>query len=476
MILLLLCLLLAFVVQAATILILEFRRPANTTAWLFILFLFPLIGFALYYFFSSEYGRRWTTRKRGTLDANRRELLLARSKVLRHPEALPDPMFAYRERLFNALVKKGRLPISGCNRTDIYSNGQDTYDAMLAAIRSAEHHIHMSTYILRSDAIGRLFQQTLLEKAREGVTVRLLYDGIGSIKLSDRFIRTLREGGVQCECFFPLRPSILKRRVNNRNHRKILVVDGLVGFIGGINVGDEYIGKHPRLGYWRDTHMRIEGDAVYRLQEIFLRDWELASGDKPDDPRFIPENPCKGDEPVQIVHSGPSLHGEAVHDSIYAILTAARRRIWITTPYFIPSMGISMALRDAAMNGVDVRLIVPHEPDTWLVHFATLSYVETMLQHGVRVYQYRKGFVHAKTMVVDDMIGVVGTANMDLRSYFSNFEINAHLFDAKAIGSLERDFLADLEDCAEIDLETFMERPRGQKAKEVLARILSPLL
>lgn len=468
--------LLVILFQAVTILILEFRRPANTTAWLFILFLFPLVGFILYYFLATEYRRRRTTRKRGGLDARRRELLLSRSLVLEQPEDLPDPTFKYRKRLFNALVKKGRLPIMGRNRTDIYSNGQDTYDAMLAAIRSAKHHIHMSTYILRSDAIGTLFQRALLDKASEGVTVRLLYDGIGSIKLSDRFIKTLRKGGVQCASFFPLRPSFLKRRVNYRNHRKILVVDGLVGFIGGINVGDEYVGKHPRLGYWRDTHMRIEGDAVYRLQEIFLKDWELASKEKPDDPHFLPALASAGDEPVQIVHSGPSLHGEAVHDSVYAILTAARHRIWITTPYFIPSMGIATALRDAAMNGVDVRLIVPYEPDTWLVQWATLSYVETMMQHGVRVWQYRKGFVHAKTMLVDEMIGVVGTANMDLRSYFSNFEINAHLFDEKAIRSLERDFLADLNDCSEIDLKAFMERPRGQKVKEVMARILSPLL
>ena len=468
--------LLIFIFQAATILLLEYRRPANATAWLFILFLFPLVGFTLYYFLAAEYRRRRKTRKRGGLDARRRELLLSRSTVLMHPTELPDPVFTFRQRLFRALVRNGQLPITGRNRTDIFNNGHDTYEAMLTAIRDAKHHIHLATYILRSDDIGRLFQQALLAKACEGVAVRLLYDGIGCIKLNDSYIRTLREGGVQCACFFPFRPSFLKKRMNYRNHRKILVVDGLIGFIGGINIGDEYVGKHPRLGYWRDTHMRLEGDAVYRLQEVFLKDWEIATREKPDHPDYLPEHACDVEEPIQIVHSGPSLHGEAIHDSVYAIMTAARHRIWITTPYFIPSTALAMALRDAAKNGLDVRILVPYVPDTWLVHWATLSYVETMLQHGVRVWQYRKGFVHAKTMIVDEMVGIVGSANMDLRSYFSNFEVNAHVFGPKVIQALEKDFLRDIDGSTEIDLRAFLQRPRTQKAKEAMARILSPLL
>lgn len=472
----LLALLLLFIFQAATILLLEFRRPAHATAWLFILFLFPLVGFTLYYFLAAEYRRSRKTRKRGGLDARRRELLLSRSTILEHPAELPDPAFAFRQRLFKALSYKGQMPITGRNRTAIFNNGHDTYEAMLAAIRDAKHHIHLATYILRSDGIGRLFQQALLAKACEGVTVRLLYDGIGCIKLNEDYIRTLREGGVQCACFFPFRLTFLKKRMNYRNHRKILVVDGAVGFIGGTNIGDEYVGKHPRLGYWRDTHMRLEGDSVYRLQEVFLKDWEIATREKADHSGFLPEHACEAEEPVQIVHSGPSLHGEAIHDSVYAMLTAAQERVWITTPYFIPSTALAMALRDAAMNGLDVRIIVPYVPDTWLVHLATLSYVETMLQHGVRVWQYRKGFIHAKTMIVDKMVGVVGSANMDLRSYFSNFEVNAHLFGPKAIQALEEDFLRDLEGSTEIDLSSFLERPRKQKAKEAMARILSPLL
>jgi len=469
-------LLFIFIFQAATILVLEFRRPSHATAWLFILFLFPLVGFILYYFLATEFRRSRKARRRGSLDQRRRAKLLAMSTTLTSAAELPAADFATQTRLFRALLKRGELPISARNRSAIFNNGMDTYAAMLSDIRNAKVHIHLSSYIVRDDEIGKTFQQALIQKVQQGVKVKLLYDGIGSIKLRDSYIRTLQDGGVDCACFFPLRPSFLKKRMNYRNHRKIIVVDGIIGFLGGINFGDEYVGKHPRLGYWRDTHLRLEGDSVYWLQEVFLKDWEMATREKPDDPTFFPEHLCTAEEPVQIVAAGPNRRGDAIHDSDYAMITAARERIWITTPYFIPSAGIAMALHDAAMSGLDVRIIIPYVPDTWLVHLATLSYVEEMMRSGVRVWQYKKGFVHAKTMIVDKLVAVVGSANMDLRSFFSNFEINAHLFHPDAIDHVERDFLQDLKDSTEINLQKFLKRSRLQKVKEAMARILSPLL
>ncbi|WP_239618811.1 cardiolipin synthase [Cohnella mopanensis] len=469
-------LLLSFIFQAATILVLEYRRPAHATAWLFILFLFPVVGFILYYFLATEFRRSRKARRRGSLDQRRRAKLLKMSNNLLSPDQLPATEFSSRTRLFRALLKRGELPISARNRSEIYNNGMDTYEAMLKAIRGAQSHIHLSSYIVRDDGVGREFQQALILKAQQGVKVRLLYDGIGSIKLKDSYIRILQEGGVECACFFPLRPSFLKKRMNYRNHRKIIVVDGLVGFVGGINLGDEYIGKHPRLGYWRDSHLKLEGDSVYWLQEVFLKDWAMATSDKPDDPAFFPDHNCKYDEPVQIVPAGPNRKGDAVHDSVFAMVTSAKERVWITTPYFIPSASIAMALHDAAISGVDVRILIPFVPDTWLVHFASLSYVEEMMRSGVRVWQYKKGFVHAKTLVMDKVVAVVGSANMDLRSFYSNFEINAHLFDPAAISHVEEDFMQDMKDSEEINLQKFLKRPRSQKVREALARILSPLL
>ncbi|WP_373231245.1 cardiolipin synthase [Cohnella sp.] len=465
-----------FIFQAATILLLEFRRPAHATAWLFILFIFPLVGFILYYFLAQEYRRSRKARRWGVLEEKRRKQMLSRSTLLTNPSDLPDPEFADQHRLFRGLIKGGTLPILGRNRSEIYSNGEDTYRSMLQAIKAAKHHIHMSSYIVRDDDTGRMFRQALIEKAQEGVDVRFLYDGIGSITLKESYVRIMREGGVNIACFFPLKLSFMKKRMNYRNHRKIIVIDGLKGFVGGINVGDEYIGKHPRLGFWRDTHLQLEGDSVYRLQEVFLKDWEMATREKLDHPSFMPPHQCEFTEPLQIVPAGPNRRGDTFHDSVYAMVTSARKRVWITTPYFIPSASIGMALHDAALSGLDVRILIPHEPDTWLVHYATLSYVEEMMKSGVRVWQYRKGFIHAKTLIVDNLVGVVGSANMDLRSFFSNFEINAHLFDPKAVARLEADFLQDIKDSTEIDLKKFHRRSKKQKVKEALSRILSPLL
>ncbi|MFC5701801.1 cardiolipin synthase [Cohnella faecalis] len=468
--------LLVILFQAATILLLEFRRPAHATAWLFILFLFPLVGFILYYFLAHEYRRSRSVKRRGRMDERRRAIRLRKSTLLTRPSQLPDEKLSENGRLFRMLVKGGEFPITGANRTRLFNNGHDTYDAMLEAIRSAKHHIHMSSYIVRDDHMGRLFRDTLADKARQGVEVRFLFDGLGSYKLKAAYFKPLLEAGGRFACFFPIRISFLKKRLNYRNHRKILVVDGLKGFVGGINLGDEYVGKDRRLGYWRDTHLEIEGDAVYGLQEVFLKDWELATKERPSHPDYFPDHACEGREPVQIVSGGPNRRGDAIHDAVYALISSARERIWITTPYFIPSAAISMALHDAAMSGLDVRILIPSIPDTYLVHWATLSYVEELMKSGVRVWQYQKGFVHAKTIVIDKMAATVGTANMDLRSFFSNFELNAHLFDAEAISRVENHFLEDLQDSTEMRLQLFRERSKKQKTREALARLLSPLL
>ena len=468
--------LLIFTFQVATILVLEYRRPASAMAWLFILFLFPIVGFVLYYFLAREYQRRRKVRKRAKIDGQRRAEILQKSSVVSAPAEMPHPLFAQEERLFRLLRKAAAAPITRRNRTQVLTNAEQAYEHMLAAIRGARHHIHFATYILRDDDTGRLFRDELIRKAREGVQIRLLYDGIGSYKLTRRFLEPLRQAGGETACFFPLRPSFMKKRMNYRNHRKILVTDGRIGFVGGINVGDEYLGRDPRLGFWRDTHLRLEGDAVYGLQEVFLRDWEMATRRHLDDPEFFPPHSCDGSEVVQIVAGGPDRRDSAIHDTLYALITSARERVWITTPYFIPDSSMVMALKHAAMSGLDVRVIVPLVSDTRLVQAATLSYVDQLLSYGVRFWQYERGFVHAKVVIIDRVMASVGTANMDIRSFFNNFELNAYLFDRARIDDLERDFLQDLKDSREIELSAFRKRPRTVKAGQALARMLSPLL
>lgn len=473
--------LLIFIFQAATILVVEHRRPSHAVAWLFILFVVPVVGFALYYFLARDYRRRRRIRRAGSLEDRISARQLEQVRIVKKPSELANPEFAEQDRLFRLLQHSGAAPITGCNRCKVLTNAAATYEAMLEAIRQAKRTVHISSYIIRDDITGKVFRETLIASARRGVKVRLMYDGIGSYKLTEKYLEPLREAGVSVACFFPLRPSFMNKRINYRNHRKILVVDGTKGFVGGINIGDEYLGGNPRLGFWRDTHLMLEGDAVFSLQEIFLKDWELASGGEPisadaELPLLFPEHDCTGDEPVQIVSGGPDRGTEAIHDTLFAAICSAKRRIWITTPYFIPSPSLRTALRTAAMSGLDVRIMIPLVPDTKLVHASTLSYIEEMLRAGVRVWQYETGFVHAKVVIVDELLAILGTANMDLRSFFNNFETNAILFHPTLIARLETDFVKDLADGVEMQLETFRRRPFKRRIGEAVARMLAPLL
>jgi cardiolipin synthase len=281
---------------------------------------------------------------------------------------------------------------------------------------------------------------------------------------------------VKAHCFLPPRIAFFDKRMNYRNHRKIVVVDGAIGFVGGFNIGDEYLGLDPKLGFWRDTHLQFKGDAVGILQEVFLQDWWFTAKERLAYPEYLPERGCTGTEQVLIVPSGPNADTEPVLESTFAAIAAAKSRIYMETPYFIPDRSLAMGLRTAALSGVDVRLVIPYVCDTKLVMHATLSYVEELLKAGVRVYRYKKGFMHAKVLLVDDLLACVGTANLDMRSFFSNFELNALLFDEGAIKRLEGDFEQDLRDSEELELSRFKQRPRRQKAWEAGARLLAPLL
>ncbi|KKO51025.1 cardiolipin synthase [Paenibacillus sp. DMB20] len=469
--------LIAFICQMAAVLLLEFRNPAKAVAWLFILFCLPLIGFVLYFFVAQDYKQRLKIRSRGTrLFREIKGHLWKRAAVVRHATDMHNSDFHHNLRLFNLLNHLSESPITGCNRTKVLTDGEEAFSAMLEAMEQATDHIHVEFYIFRHDTIGTKFQDIMVRKAKEGVKVRLICDGLGSYKLKNWFIRRFKESGVEFHFFLPAMASVFNRRINYRNHRKIVVVDGTVGFLGGINVGDDYLGKYPKMGYWRDTHLEVEGDAVYFLQNVFLHDWRLAAGEKLLDLSLFPEHHCNGDEQVQILSSGPDMNWNAIQEMCFGSISVAKERIWITTPYFIPDEGLYEALKTAAVSGVDVRIIIPDRADSRLVKLASLSYVEDLLTAGVKFYEYRKGFIHAKVLIVDDLIGSVGTANMDMRSFFCNFELTAVMFDKKPISRLVSDFQEDLANSLLIDAKTFHNRGRRQKAAEILCRMLSPML
>ncbi|WP_281884548.1 cardiolipin synthase [Paenibacillus sp. YYML68] len=464
-----------FILQILIILIGEFRHPSKAMAWLFILFIVPVVGFVVYYFLAQEYRQRKKFKAKHPV--NDLQQLDKRQKPLDY-NVDEDMIVGWTEepRLFTLLANIPGSLITRQNEVRVLTNAQTAYPAMLEAIESAERFVHFEFYIVRDDKTGRDFMNALVRKAREGVKVRCIFDGIGSYKLSDAYVAELRGAGCEVYFFLPAMIAFFDKRINYRNHRKIIVVDGKHGFLGGINIGDEYVGGDKKLGFWRDTHLAFSGDAVFLLQNTFLHDWHFVSGQRLADPDLYPEHHVESHKAVQIISSGPDAHWDAVLEMYFGAVTTAKKRIYITTPYFIPDPSLSMGLKTAATSGVDVRIIFPEVPDSRIVNHASLSYMEELMQAGVRFYAYQKGFIHAKVMIVDQLLATVGTANLDMRSFYNNFEINAVLFDRDSIRHLEADFLQDLKDSEELRLSEFEKRPRLQKAKEALARLLSPLM
>lgn len=463
--------LLIFIFQIATIIFIEYRRPNKTIAWLIIQFIFPLIGFLLYYFIAKEYWRHPAPQRKESRNWNQFKAdLIIRCKQRMMKDMQGESI--WKEDKWHALLKNTPFsPITAFNETTVFAEGKQAFEAMLDAIAAAEHHIHIEFYIVRDDRLGARFERLLIRKAQEGVKVRFIYDGIGSRRLGKAYLKRLQEAGVETGCFFPPLTTFFEKRLNYRNHRKIVVVDGKIGFFGGLNIGDEYLGKDPQTGYWRDTHFSIIGDAVLWIQYTFLTDWYFVKGQSLTDPVYYPSQETQGTELIQIVKSGPD---ETILELIFSLIVSATKRVHIETPYFIPDPGILLALQTAVSRGVDVRVILPAVPDNKLVYYASLSYIEELLQAGVRFYRYKRGFIHAKVMISDNL-GFSGSANMDIRSFCGQFELNALFFDGKVVDRLVQDFYQDLDVSKEILLSEFAKRPGIQKFKEIFARLLSAM-
>ncbi len=457
--------------QLAFVLIREYCRPQKAVAWLVVLFLFPLIGLVFYVFVSPEYGCLAPERRKDKMKLDALKVRLTERCKQNLP---PPPCDQTRSLDGNALAmlkNEQALPFTAYNKTTVYREGPAAFEAMFAAISSAKHHVHMEFYIIRSDDLGLRMRELLIQKAQEGVQIRILFDGIGSHRLRMSYFKPLLRAGAEIGCFAPPLRAFLNRQINYRNHRKILVVDGEVGFIGGLNIGDEYVGLSEKFGYWRDTHFRIEGNAVMWIQFAFAEDWCHVKRRFLNDPSFFPIPRTRNIEFMQIVKSGPD---ETILETIFSLIVSARERIYIETPYFVPDPGVLLALKTAARRGVDIRVIIPAVPDTKLVYRASLSYAEEMLRAGIRFYRYRKGFIHAKVLICDQA-ACSGSANMDMRSFTGQFELNAVFLDERTVRQLADDFFQDLHECEEILLPAFERRPRREKIEELFARLLSSL-
>lgn len=460
------------------VIILENRSPAKTIAWTLVLIFLPLIGIWFYLFFGRNFRRTKLFSRKSLSDMDHIQSF-SQTSLLKLPDkqTLIEAHALSKQNIMRLLFKNSKALLTEHNEVKILHNGQETFDAIIDALRSARHHIHMEYYIIEDDKIGNEIREILIVKALEGVKVRLIYDSVGSWTLSNQYIRSLEKAGAEVHSFMPVHFPQFASRVNYRNHRKIVVVDGKTAFVGGLNIGDRYIHGEPGLGFWRDTHMKLIGDAANCLQTVFLTDWYFASRQVVEaSATYFPAHAISESKLVQIVTSGPDSDWASIMQAYFTAITTATDYVYISTPYFIPNESISTALKTAALSGVDVRIMLPGRSDSWTLLRASHSYIEEFLEAGVRFYIYEKGFNHSKLMMVDGIFASIGTANLDIRSFDQNFEVNALIYDEEITQELERAFRADVHDSRELSWEAFHHRSRSRKLKESLARILSPLL
>ena len=368
-------------------------------------------------------------------------------------------------------------PLTLNNSIKILKNGDEKFKYLLKDLKSASHHIHLEYYIVNDDDIGLQVLNILCDKAKEGLKVRLIYDDVGS-EIPNSMKRKLTECGVKHYPFMPVLFSKFTGKMNYRNHRKIAIVDGDTAYVGGINIADEYLNENQTKKYWRDTHLRIKGEAVKSLQIHFLSTWDFVSDEKlAVYQTFFPEVKAKKKQvALQIAASGPDTDWANIMEVIFTAIVTAKDYIYITTPYFVPNEQMITALQVAAKSGVDIRLIIPKKSDSWVVKHASNSYLEALLKAGIKVYKYTKGFVHAKTMVIDDVFSTIGTSNMDYRSFNINFEINAFIYDKSQSKILKKHFLEDMDNSEEVNYNTYLNRPKLDKLKESYCRLWSPLI
>jgi len=464
---------------AFTIIFLERKDASSTWAWLMVLFFIPIAGFLLYLIF----GKSLRDKRLFTWDTKNK--LGVKKNVNFQMRSIVDDVFIYKRKflseykdLFYLHLRNNDALFTQDNRVKIFTDGEEKFASLLADMEAAQDHIHLLYYIIRNDELGRRIADVLIRKVHEGVEVRLLYDDMGSRTLGKRYINRLKEAGVKVEAFFPPVLPKINFKINFRNHRKLAIIDGKIGYIGGFNIGDEYLGKDAKFGYWRDTHLRVVGDAVKSMQTRFILDWNQAS--PADDhltheDRFYAAEPA-GDVGVQIVSSGPDSDWEQIKYGYIKMILSAKKYIYIQTPYFIPDESLRDAVRIAVLSGVDVKIMIPNKPDHPFVYWATLSYIGDMLNAGADVYIYQNGFLHAKTIVVDGKIASVGTANIDVRSFRLNFEVNAFLYNEEIAQQLCEAFHHDITLSTQMTKKLYERRSIGIRFKESISRLLSPIL
>lgn len=450
---------------------LQNRPVPKTLLWTCLLILVPVLGYIFYVYSGQLLFKGELFKSKRTSDRELFEALGKNKQPFEVPSMLND-----HQRCFVGYLERVTLTDQNQNtRTKILKNGYETFQEMKLRLKEAKDFIHLEYYIFRNDRLGQELIAILTDKVKEGVEVRLIYDAFGSFSLSEQVKRKIADSGIHLHPFLPLKSGWFTQKFNFRNHRKIIVIDGKIGFVGGLNVGVEYLGEDNKIGFWCDTHVLLEGEAVQTLHAVFLLDWKYVCGEKLfEDPRYLKPVPQEGEGLVHVVATGPETR--AMSDHYYAMISCATKSVWIATPYFIPNQAIMTALRVAAKKGIQVRLMVPESNDGFLTQYATQSYFPELLRAGIQLYTYQKGFLHKKVIIVDGDMASIGTANIDLRSFYLNFEVNLFLTGTDSIGDLVTHFEEDLKECRRIRPVEFYKRGLDVKWKESFARLFSGVL
>ena len=458
----------ATVIGIILVVILGNRNPLKTIPWVVVLIFAPVVGLVFYFFFGQDLRRKRIISRR----TYKRLMVYALPAHVRRSDA---PVPAACQSLSTLLTNTSQAVSFYGSRLTHYGDGASKMTALLEEIEKARDHIHILYYIFCDDETGARLQQALIRKAKEGVKVRVLYDDVGCNGVKKEFFQQMRDAGAEVHALLHVRFPMLTDRVNYRNHRKIVVIDGRVGFIGGMNIADRYV-RGTQWGTWRDTHFRIEGSGAAGLQASFLSDWSATTKTHISGPEYYPPVGHFTDDILQIAPSGPFGKWRALLQADSYAIARARQRIWIQTPYYLPSEVLNTALQEAALAGIDVHLMLPARSDSKVVDLATHSYLDDMMKAGVKISFYKPGFLHSKLLIIDDMLSVIGSANMDFRSFEHNFEINAFVYDREFASRMAAVFEDDLTHCHTVTPGEWFTRPRTRRVAESLMRVFSPLL
>ncbi|MFI3268142.1 MAG: cardiolipin synthase [Rikenellaceae bacterium] len=469
---------LLFIMGALYAVISEKRDPLKAISWIVVIMGFPLVGFICYIIFGRNYRKQRIFNYKVKSDQKyfnyiiKRQLYKVNSNFIDSRKEVDS-----NKDIITLLLNNSKSPLTYKNNVSILNNGESAFFEIIESLKAAKEYIHLEYYMFIDDEIGSKIIDILCRKSQKGVSVRLIYDDLGSWGFSNKSIKKLRNAGVEVVSFMPVIFPLLTSKINYRNHRKIVIVDGKIGFTGGMNVADKYIHGNKRMGKWHDIHLKIEGRAVTSLQLTFTKDWFFLTGEEIKNVNLFPSSISKtGDTTMQIVTSGPDSHWASIMQAFFKAISQAKEQINIATPYFSPSESILTALKVAALGGIEVNVMIPSKNDSTIVYWATRSYVAELLEAGVNVYIYRNGFNHSKLITIDSEFSAIGSANVDIRSFEYNFEVTAFMFDKAITSELKNIFFDDIKQSKKLEYHSWKRRPKRDKTKEAICRIGSPLL